>query len=604
MGLQDKKMDLTITLETFIWGYLKKKILYLFLFVFVSIIWSICMSFSPYLLKIIIDIVSQFSTNDRELSHALLIPIILYTSVALILNINFRIYDYASLRLYPKLKADITKDMYSHLIKHSESFFHNNFAGSLTKKIFDMTTNIELMIRTVNETFMPIICGLITSSFMLLLVVHYVFALTLIIWAIFFICLSYVASIKLEYYSQELSEVNVKVSGNISDTIATITTVKLFGASGHEIERINHNLEHIVEADCKVHWQNLKISFIQGIGITILTFFMLIALIYGRIQGWVTIGDFALVLTLSISTLMSISDVGRQIQQFAKMSGVCKQALSIMQEVHEIVDLPNVTAINVGPGLIEFKNVNFNYAGNNILFDNLNIMLNPGEKIGLVGYSGGGKSTFIKLILRLIEVKSGAILIDNQNIKNVQIDSLVSQLTVIPQDPDMFHRTIMENIRFAKPDATDKEVIQAAKQAKCHDFIRQLAQGYESLVGERGIKLSGGQRQRIAIARAFLKNSSILLFDEATSALDSLTENDIQQSLYNLMQNKTTIVIAHRLSTLKHMDRILVFDNGKIVEDGDLKMLLGNKGGIFSQLWQMQNGGFLNLSGYNSLKPV
>ena len=594
MEIKDKKCTSSMTLGIFIWGYLKKKKLYLFCFALVSIIWSVEISLSPYLLKIIIDIVSKLPNDNEMLLSALLLPVILYISISLILNINFRIHDYVSLRLYPRLKADIIKDMYSYLIKHSDSFFQNSFSGGLTKKIFDMATNVELMIHTVTEAFFPVMCALIISSVMLLVVVHYIFAINLILWAIFFVCLSYVASKKIEIYSQNLSESNVKVSGGISDSISTITTIKLFSGNNYEIARINNGLEHVVNADYKVHWQNLKISFIQGIGITMLTFCMLTTLVYGRMQGWVTIGDFALVLTLSISILMSIYNIGRQIQQFTKMKGICRQALSIMQETHEITDLPDAKIIKAGPGLIEFKNVNFSYNDKRSLFNDLSIVLNPGERIGLVGYSGGGKSTFIKLILRLIEVHSGSILIDNQDIKKVTINSLINQLTVIPQDPDMFHRTIMENIRFAKPNATDKEVISAAKKAKCHEFISELPEGYESLVGERGIKLSGGQRQRLAIARAFLKNSSILLFDEATSALDSLTESYIQQSLCNLMKNKTTVVIAHRLSTLKNMDRVLVFDNGKIVEDGDLKTLLDNKNGVFSKLWQMQVGGFIN----------
>ncbi len=598
MKNNEKKSRLQITLAAFIWSYLKEKKLYLFFFLVVAVIWSVEMSLSPYLLKIIIDRVSLFSSDSEELLTILLIPVILYVSMSLILNINFRIYDYASLRLYPKLKADMTKDMYSYLIKHSDAFFQNSFSGSLTKKIFDMATNVELMIRTVNESFFPIICVLITSSFMLLIVVHYIFAIILIVWAIFFIYLSYVASIKLENYSKDLSELNIKASGKISDSISSITTVKLFSANNYEIKRVNKSLENVVNADYKVHWQNLKISFVQGIGITMLTFFMLIALIYGRMHGWVTVGDFALVMTLSISILMSVYNVGQQIQQFAKMKGICKQALSIMQEAHEIIDLPDAEVMTVRAGLIEFKDVNFNYKDQKSLFNNLSITLNPGEKIGLVGYSGGGKSTFIKLILRLIEVQSGSILIDNQDITKVKIDSLINQLTIIPQNPDMFHRTIMENIRFAKPDATDEEVIMAAKKAKCHEFICELAEGYESLVGERGIKLSGGQRQRLAISRAFLKNSSILLLDEATSALDSLTESYIQQSLYDLMKNKTTIVIAHRLSTLKNMDRILVFDNGQIVEDGDLGSLLSDKEGTFYRLWKMQMDGFINNTGY------
>ena len=228
METKGKKPTSQITLAKFIWGYLKKKKLCLFFFLLVAIIWSVEISLSPYLLKIIIDVVSQFSSDSDGLLPALLIPVILYISMSLLLNLNFRIYDYASLRLYPRLKADITKDMYSYLIKHSDSFFQNSFSGSLTKKIFDMETNVELMIRTANESFLPIICALITSSFMLLIVVHYIFAIILIVWAIFFIYLSYIASKKLENYSKDLSESNIKVSGKISDSISTITTVKLF----------------------------------------------------------------------------------------------------------------------------------------------------------------------------------------------------------------------------------------------------------------------------------------------------------------------------------------------------------------------------------------
>lgn len=589
----DRNSRLQNTLKTFVWNYLKKQKLYLFLALLTMIIWSTEVSLTSYLLKIIIDAISMFPNNNGELPNSLLSPVILYILVSLILNINFRIYNYASLKLYPKLKADIVQDMYSHLIKHSYSFFQNNFSGSLTKKIFDIPNNIEFIIRIILESFFPIICTLVIGSFTIVLVVHWLFCVILLIWAILFVYLSYVGSVKLEKYSQELSEANIKISGEISDSISNITTIKLFSSYSYEILRINNSLEYLVNADYKVHWQNLKIGFFQGICITALTFCMLVVLTYGHIHGWITVGDFALILTLSVSILMNIHNAGLQIQQFAKITGLCKQALSIMKKVPEIMDLPDAKIMNTGPGLIEFKNVNFGYESENVIFKDLNVTINPGEKVGLVGYSGAGKSTFIKLILRLIEVQSGSVLIDNQDIKKLKIASLMERLTIIPQDPDIFHRTIMENIKFVKPSATNKEVVMAAKKAKCHEFISKLPKGYESLVGERGIKLSGGQRQRLAIARAFLKNSPILLLDEATSALDSLTESNIQDSLYNLMHNKTTIVIAHRLSTLKNMDRILVFDGGKIIEDGDLKTLLTNKNGIFSKLWKIQMGTFV-----------
>jgi ATP-binding cassette subfamily B protein len=277
----------------------------------------------------------------------------------------------------------------------------------------------------------------------------------------------------------------------------------------------------------------------------------------------------------------------------------------------EITDAKDAATLKCEHGKIQFKTVQFHYHGSqqvldtgiaadtavpDILFQNKSITIAAGQKVGLVGYSGGGKSTFVNLILRFYDVTAGAILIDGQDIRTVTQDSLRANIAMIPQDPSLFHRSLLDNIRYGRINATDTEVIAAAKRAHAHEFIAKLPNGYNSLVGERGIKLSGGQRQRIAIARAILKNAPILILDEATSQLDSVTEKLIQESLWELMQHKTTIVIAHRLSTLLHMDRILVFDQGKIVADGTHNELLAQAGGLYQQLWQAQVGGFL---GYN-----
>lgn len=580
------KKDNPLTLYSFIWRYLKHKKCYLFSFIIVSVIWSIEISLSPYLLKTIIDKVSSHHQNN-ELPSILLIPISLYVIMSLILNLNFVIYDYISLKLYPKLKADITKDIYSHLISHSSAYFQNNFTGSLMKKILDMPSNLELMFRTVNESFFPVICAIISSTFTLFIGVHYLFSIILILWSVFFIILSYIASKKLEVYSENLAEYNIDAGGKISDSISNIISIKLFASKNYEILKIDNVLKNVINVDCKVQWQNLKINFIQGIGMSTLILALLLLLTYSKMENIVTTGDFVLVLTLSISILMSTYNIGHEIQKFAKMKGLCVQALSIIQEKHEIIDLPNAKPIKILDGLIEFKNVTFNYEGKKNLFNNLNVIIHPGEKVGLVGRSGSGKSTFIKLILRLADTKSGTILIDGQDVKTVTNNSLINSLTTISQPPGIFNRTIIENIRFACQEATDSEVIDAAKKAKCNNFINKLPEGYETLVGEGGIKLSSGQIQRIALARAFLKKSPILLLDEATSALDNITEYSIQQSLYELMKNKTTIVIAHRLHVLKKMDRILVFNNGQIVEDGDFKTLSSNKNSNFFKLWKV-----------------
>jgi ATP-binding cassette subfamily B protein len=262
-----------------------------------------------------------------------------------------------------------------------------------------------------------------------------------------------------------------------------------------------------------------------------------------------------------------------------------------MQDPQDILDAPTAAPLSIKSGEILFDNVSFRY-GDKALFVNKHVKIQGGEKVGLVGYTGAGKSTFINLILRFYPIEKGKILIDGQEITQVTLESLRRQIALIPQDPILFHRTLDENIRYAKPEATSSEITQAAKLAHCDEFIRSMPEGYSTKVGERGTRLSGGEKQRIAIARALLADAPILILDEATSALDSVTENYIQDSLEKLMTGRTTIVIAHRLSTLARMDRILVFDQGKIVEEGSPAALL-NSGGLYARMWNMQVGGFL-----------
>ena len=273
--------------------------------------------------------------------------------------------------------------------------------------------------------------------------------------------------------------------------------------------------------------------------------------------------------------------------QFSSHFGKVLDALSSINVELEIVDKINARKLEVYKGKITFNNVLFFYSNKEPLFTNFSITINPREKLGLVGYSGSGKSTFINLILRLFEVKEGKIQIDDQCITEVTQNSLREKIAVVPQDLILFHDTILENIRYGNGNATDKEIIQAAKFAGIHDFIISLPKGYYTMVGEKGLKLSGGERQRIIITRAFIKNAPILLLDEATNQLDSIAEKEIQASLFKLMESKTTIVIAHRLSTLLHMNRILVFDKGKIVQDGSHSELVSNKG-LYQTLWNSQ----------------
>lgn len=511
----------------------------------------------------------------------------------LVTNLTFRLYDYINLKLYPELKATVTKDMFSYLIQHSHGFFQNHFTGSLSRKIFDMGSYIDQIISIINEWFYPRLLSMLIASATLYIVVSPIFGIVLFIWSILFVLISYVAAVKTEKLARINSECAAKMSGTLTDSVSNITSTKLFANAQREIDHLNKDINQLVESDVRLQFVQMVFNFIQGITVTVLITAMLFLLIYGSIHGWVSAGDFAMVIMLSTNFISNLFDIGQQMLKFSKVVGICNQALTFMHIPHDIVDSPHAKPINITQGKISFRNVCFKYENTTPLFDNLSITIKPGERVGLVGYSGGGKSSFIKLILRLIDSQSGEILIDNQNIKDVTQQSLRNQIATIPQEPELFHRTIMENIRFAKPDAGDDEVINAAKNAGCHEFIIELPEQYQSLVGERGIKLSGGQKQRIAIARAFLKNAPVLILDEATSSLDSITEQHIKNSLHKVMQGKTTIVIAHRLSTLKDMTRILVFVKGKIVEDGSLEELLKNSNGHFYKLWQMQAEGFI-----------
>jgi ATP-binding cassette subfamily B protein len=308
-------------------------------------------------------------------------------------------------------------------------------------------------------------------------------------------------------------------------------------------------------------------------------------------QGDITTGDFVLVLALVSNISGALLFVGRAFNATARTIGEMSEGLDDIMLPFSIVDEDNAKTLSVTAGEIDWQGVNFDFDGNKV-FNNFNLNIKAKQRIGLVGTSGAGKSTFVSLMLRQHDVIGGSILIDGQDISKVTQDSLREALAVVPQEPSLFHRTVRENITYSRPEATIDEVIAIAKRAHAHDFIIKLPEGYDTMVGERGIKLSGGQKQRIAIARAMLKNSPILILDEATSALDSESEVEIQKALRELMVGKTVIAIAHRLSTLREMDRIIILEDGEIIEDGDHNSLVGT-GGLYSRLWQHQAGGFI-----------
>jgi ATP-binding cassette subfamily B protein len=544
-----------------------------------------------YLLKTLIDTVSN--TSNEALFKATLLPALLFIINAELLNdLAWRGVDYINIKIAPKIKSYILEELLGYVQQHSYRFFQDNFTGTVTNNIQKLADNIEKMVHNISlflvRGFTQFLLALITMG----IVVHPVFSVALFIWIALFVSLSIIYSNKIVALADQYADSEVQVAGQISDSITSVTSVKLFAREKHEKSYLKQYLNNLIINYLRKEWFVLKLLLTQGLSITALIGIMVFALIKLKTLNLVTAGDFAFILGLTMYVTENMWWLMEQIDAFNGYRGQCNQSLKMLIIPHEITDKENAKPLVVTKGEIKFEDVSFNYLQSDGIFKNESITIPSGQKVGLVGFSGSGKTTFVNLIVRMFDVSSGIITIDGQDIASVTQCSLRENIGFIPQDPVLFHRSLRDNIRYGKIGANDDEVIAAAKRAHAHEFVMETAEGYDSLVGERGIKLSGGQRQRIAIARAILKNAQILILDEATSALDSVTESQIQDSLYNLMKNKTVLVIAHRLSTLLSMDRILVFNKGKIVEDGAHDELL-NKEGLYATLWHSQVGGFL-----------
>lgn len=539
----------------------------------------------PYLIKLLID-----STTSSQ--KADILPLVIIFGVFQFLMIAaWALSDWCAIPYNSAFRCRITSLLTDRISQYSYSFFQSHLSGTIATKINDAFSLIPTIIFTITHQFIYFALST-TIALFILAHVHRIFCLGMLIWIIVFLIITYFSMKRVTPLTADYAEAKSKIGGCMVDYLSNILTVKRFATQKYEISRLAHESQDFIKSARRQGIFLLHFYTIQGIIVSIYTMVFLLALIYLHREGMVTAGDFALVFMLNFRIADKLFELSNQLRDFVTNWGTVNHALLILELPIEIQDKPNAKPLIVTKGEITFDRVQFHYKGSEPLFQNKSVILNSGKKIGLVGYSGSGKTTFVNLILRLFDITSGHILIDGQDIRDVTQDSLHKAIGMIPQDPSFFHRTFMENIHYGRLEASDAEVIDAAKRANAHEFIQELPQGYESLMGERGVKLSGGQRQRIAIARVILKNAPILILDEATSQLDSVTENFIQESLWEVMEGKTTIVVAHRLSTLLHMDRILVFDHGKIVEDGTHQELL-SKDGLYKTLWDAQLGGFL-----------
>lgn len=554
--------------------------------------WSIDHTFWPYVIMLLIDTLTNFAGNRAEALPAIVPVLVLGVVLWLFVEITFRSAGIISAKIFPKLEADVRMDMFDYVLKHSYSFFSDNFAGSIANKISDMPQTLTRILQLVMFLFIPVLLAL-AIAIVFFAQVQPLFAVILASWIFVHMAICLFFSKKCDQLSHDHAEARTTLAGNIVDSLSNQLNVKLFARQPYEMQYAGK----YQTTEKEKHWESLwyieKMKIYLGIASFLMPGIALNAyMIYCWQHDLISTGEVVFIFNTSWNITMMAWIAGLEIPTFFKELGVARQALTIIQAPHEVVDRPNSKDLKVTNGNIVFDNVTFHYSPEQKLFSNKTVSIEAGKKIGLVGFSGSGKTSFVNLILRHFDLKEGKILIDGQDISTVTLDSLRSQIAIIPQEASLFHRTLLENIRYGNPQASNEEVIEAAKKAHSHEFIEKLPNGYQTLVGDRGIKLSGGQKQRIAIARALLKNSPILILDEATSALDSVTENHIQEGLHYLMEGRTAIVIAHRLSTVANMDRILVFDGGKVVEEGTHEELI-NKNGHYARMWDMQVGGFL-----------
>lgn len=502
----------------------------------------------------------------------------------------YRISGFCGMRWITGVQASAYDKLFAYLTSHSASYFSDRFAGALTSKIFNAAMGTTSLMMKFLWEFFPLTINFITYLFLAASADHRL-AGFLFAWLMTFMTLNVIFALKKRPLAYHASEQASILKGKMVDSTSNIASVQQFARFSHEQSYVKDFINVHRSAHLR-SWQASEwIMIMNGTMLTLMNAGMLLLSVGLLSSGSISVGSVVMMLGIAIQLQRSLFFIGMRMVETMDNYGQVEEGLDELLLPHEIKDKPGAVELALPDGKIEFDDVTFSYESN-VVFRNFSLKIPGGQKVGLVGVSGAGKTTLIKLLLRSYELDEGALLFDGTNMEDVTLESLRQHIAMVPQDVSLFHRTIKENIRYGRLDATDEDVMQAAKLAEAHAFISSLPEGYDTLVGERGVKLSGGQRQRIAIARAICKNAKILIMDEATSSLDSESESSIQTALSHLMKDKTVIAIAHRLSTLKAMDRLIVLDQGKIVEDGSHAELLKGKG-IYARLWRSQVGGFI-----------
>lgn len=556
---------------------------------------AVCVLLLPFVTKGLVDAIIAYDALEVKggIWEYVGTPFMYFVVINLIMLFFARLSGTTLVFLASVIRVKPRKRMTEQLQSHALSFFQTGQSGALGTKINTATVAMGHSIWVFLFNIWPVMIKFLAGT-ILMFIAHPTLGLAMAIWSVLYLSVVTKLAFIKSRFSEQISHERASITGSIVDMATNIHAVKSFANEKFEDDKLDDEMDGEIKGVFKYG----VFREISGWFHSFMTLFVFVGIMYLAVdyyaKGLISVGDIAFIFTLILILTEQAAHLGFTIAHFLELYGQTSDGVKTMFKPVSLQDEESAQDLKVTQGHLHFKDVFFQYEDdmNKAVFQGMDLPIPAGQKVGLIGPSGAGKTSLVNILLRFYDIQGGEILIDGQNIAHITQKSLRHNISTIPQDTSLFHRSLMENIRYGKLDARDDEVIAAAKKAHAHEFISKLPDQYDTLVGERGVRLSGGQRQRIAIARAILKDSQILILDEATSALDSESEKYIQDSLKDLMAGKTVIAIAHRLSTIAHLDRLIVMDDGRIAEDGSHQELL-NQNGLYAKLWSMQSGGFL-----------
>ncbi len=549
---------------------------------------------NPFVMSLIVDRVSAEPVAADQVFNVFGPYILALVLINVFGQTASKLQDFFLFKLEIAVSYDLATMSFDALSNQSMTFHSNRYGGTLVSQTTKFTNAYNQVIETINFPFMPVLCS-VTFTILILAPRVPIYVAILLVLLIIYACISYLMYKRILHLNEEAAGAQNQLSGELSDAVTNILSVKTSGREDYERELFDKANKEVVRRDTKRMLSSLTRGIIT-VCITV-TIMSVVAVFIAGGNAWfgITPGTLVMMFTYTYTITNQFNFINTGLQRFNRAFGDASGMTEVLDEPRLVDDEPDAKPLEVTEGAIDFSGLNFWYTDGDTktkVFDEFNLHIPAGQRVGLVGKSGAGKTTLTKLLLRLSDIQEGEILIDGQNVAKTTQQSLRRQVAYVPQEALLFHRTIAENIAYGRPDATMEQIREAARQANALEFIEQLPEGFETITGERGIKLSGGQRQRIAIARAMLADCPILVLDEATSALDSESEKLVQDALEKLMRGRTSIVVAHRLSTVASLDRIVVLDHGKIVEDGPHAELV-DQGGEYASLWNRQTGGYM-----------